>query len=57
MRGKLRNLDTTNLTPGDLAITTNGRHVMVYLENGKWIQADPDPFKVTIGNPNTDPNP
>ena len=57
VRGKLRKLDFTTLMPGDLAITTDGRHVIVYLGNNKWIQADPTPLKVTIRIPNTDPNP
>lgn len=57
VRGKLRDLDFTTLARGDLGITTDGRHVMVYLGNRQWIQADPGPFKVTIGDPATDPNP
>jgi cell wall-associated NlpC family hydrolase len=57
VRGKLRELDFTTLRPGDLGITADGRHVMVYLGNNHWIQADPGPFKVTIGDPATDPNP
>jgi hypothetical protein len=57
VRGKLRDLDLTRLTPGDLGITADGRHVMVYLGNNDWIQADPGPFKVTIGDPAIDPNP
>ncbi len=53
--GPLRKLDFTQLEPGDLAITADGRHVMVHLENGNWIQADPGPGKVEISNPETDP--
>ena len=34
-------MDYANLSPGDLAVTDNGVHVMVYLGDGKWIQADP----------------
>lgn len=52
--GPLRKLDFTQLEPGDLAITADGRHVMVHLENGNWIQADPGPGKVEISNPVTD---
>ena len=55
--GKLRDLDFSKLVHGDLAITADGRHVMIYLGNGEWIQADPGPFKVSIGKPATDPNP
>lgn len=55
--GKLRELDFRHLAPGDLAITADGRHVMVFLRDGKWIQADPGPFRVTIGRPGVDANP
>ena len=55
--GKLRDLDFSNLSPGDLAVTADGRHVMVFLRGGNWIQADPRPFKVTIGDPAVEPNP
>jgi hypothetical protein len=55
--GKLRDLDSRKFSPGDLAVTADGRHVMVFLRDGKWIQADPGPFRVTIGNPVVDPNP
>ena len=54
--GKLRDLDFSKLVRGDLAITADGRHVMIYIGNGEWIQADPGPFKVSIGKPATDPN-
>lgn len=57
VQGKLRDLDFSKLVRGDLAITTDGLHVMIYLGNGEWIQADPGPFKVAIGKPATDPNP
>jgi NlpC/P60 family len=55
--GKLRALDSSLLLAGDLAVTGDGRHVMVFLGEGKWIQADPGPSKVTIGNPAKDMNP
>lgn len=55
--GKLRELDFDALSAGDLAVTGDGRHVMVYFGAGKWIQADPGPWKVAIGNSHTDPNP
>lgn len=55
--GILRELDFNQLSSGDLAVTADGRHVMVYLRDGKWIQADPGPFKVTIGRPGVDQNP
>lgn len=55
--GKLRDLDFRQLSPGDLAVTADGRHVMVFLRDRKWIQADPGPLKVTIGQPGVDGNP
>lgn len=57
IRGRLRQLDFSKLEAGDLAITTDGRHVMVFLGGEEWIQADPGPMKVSIGNPAVDPNP
>ncbi len=50
IRGKLRDLDMSQLSPGDLAVTADGRHVMVYLRDGKWIQSDPLAAKVIIGH-------
>ncbi|MES2438831.1 MAG: NlpC/P60 family protein [Verrucomicrobiota bacterium] len=55
--GKLRDLDTVHLSPGDLAVTADGRHVMVLLAGGRWIQADPGPLKVVIERPAVDRNP
>jgi len=34
-------LDHTRLLPGDLAVTTNGIHIMAYLGGNRWIEADP----------------
>ena len=48
--GKLCDLDCDRLMPGDLAVTADGRHVLVYLREGKWIQADPMASKVIIGH-------
>ena len=31
-------------------MTADGRHVMVYLRDGKWIQADPLAAKVIVGH-------
>jgi cell wall-associated NlpC family hydrolase len=56
IEGKLRELDFNRLDPGDLAVTRSGVHVMIYLGNGSWIQADPKPGKVVISNPATDPS-
>jgi hypothetical protein len=54
--GTIRTLDTTGMQPGDLAITRDGRHVMVFLGVEQWIQADPAAGKVIIENGRTSPN-
>ena len=36
-----------------MAITQDGIHVLVYLGDGNWIQADPMTKKVFTGNPAT----
>jgi hypothetical protein len=54
--GKLEDLDTTHLSAGDLAVTDDGTHVMVFLEGDKWIQANPVVWKVAIGRPIPDEN-
>lgn len=41
IEGTVRDLDNTQLLPGDLAVTKNGIHVMAYAGDGQWIQADP----------------
>lgn len=55
--GKLRELEVEEISPGDLAVTEDGRHVMVYFGGGRWIQSDPWAGKVTIGLPQHDKNP
>lgn len=37
----LRTVDLTRLEPGDLAVTADGAHVLLYLGEGTWAQADP----------------
>lgn len=44
----LRVMDHALLRPGDLAVTTDGLHVMAYLGDRSWIEADPVPKKVII---------
>jgi hypothetical protein len=34
-------LDHAKLLPGDLAVTRDGVHVMAYLGDQRWIEADP----------------
>ncbi len=55
--GKLRDLDFATLAPGDLGVTANGFHVMVYLRSGRWMHADPTSLKVTFRDPANDRNP
>jgi hypothetical protein len=40
--------DAQNLRPGDLAVTTSGSHVLAYLDDNRWIEADPDIMRVHI---------
>ena len=54
--GKLSELDLESLRPGDLAVTDSGIHVLAYMGDGEWIQADPGPGEVVRGNPATDKN-
>ncbi len=41
---------------GDIAVTSSGVHVLVYLGGGEWLQADSTPGKVVRGRPPTDSN-
>ena len=34
-------LDHARISPGDIAVTSNGLHVMAYLGGNRWIEADP----------------
>ena len=38
--------DVLRLRPGDLAVTSDGVHVMAYLGSQTWIEADPNVHKV-----------
>jgi NlpC/P60 family len=42
-----------NVRPGDLAVTTSGSHVLAYLGDQRWIEADPDVARVQIVDLNT----
>ncbi len=46
VEGTVRDLDYSKLVAGDLAITKNGVHALVYLGDERWIQADPGAGKV-----------
>lgn len=43
-------LDHSKLVPGDLAVTANGIHIMAYLGEHLWIEADPGAGSVIIVN-------
>ncbi len=40
--------ELTKLRVGDLAVTANGAHLLVYLDEGEWIHADPSQRRVVI---------
>lgn len=44
-----------NVRPGDLAVTTSGSHVLAYLGDQRWIEADPDVARVQIVDLTTSP--
>ncbi len=44
--GNVRTIDYSTLEPGDLAITSNGIHVVVYAGDTRWIQASPEAGQV-----------
>lgn len=54
--GTIRTMNYGALNIGDMAITTNGVHVMVYLGNNQWIQADPSAKIVHVQNGRNDNN-
>jgi len=45
----MNDVDLNQLVPGDLAATSDGVHIMVYLGQGQWLEADPDLEKVYRG--------
>jgi len=44
----INEISADSTLPGDLAITTDGSHVLAYLGNKTWIEADPNEMKVLI---------
>ena len=38
----------SRLSPGDMAITADGIHVLSYLGKNRWIEADPNAMKVIV---------
>jgi cell wall-associated NlpC family hydrolase len=41
-------LDPAQVSPGDIAVTANGLHIMAYLGGNRWIEADPMEQRVII---------
>lgn len=54
--GKVREMNYQKLVPGDLAVTADGVHLLVYLGEGNWVQADPGEEKVIIQDGRTAKN-
>jgi len=44
----LNALDHAQILPGDLGVTSNGVHIMAYIGNHRWIEADPGAGRVII---------
>ena len=57
IKGTVADAPENKLSPGDLAITEDGTHVMVFLEKGTWISADPSQGKVVVEKPFVSRNP
>jgi len=48
-------LDHSSIVPGDLAVTSDGIHIMAYLGENRWIEADPAAGRViTVTAPSKD---
>ena len=48
-------LDHSKLLAGDIAVTSDGQHVMAYLGDNRWIEADPNAGRViTVSVPSSD---
>lgn len=54
--GTIKEISYEHLIPGDLAITSNGVHMLAYVGNGLWIQADPGEKSVITMNGRQDNN-
>ena len=44
----INTIENKNLSPWDIAITSDGIHVLNYMWDNKWIEADPNYKKVII---------
>ncbi|MBC2601258.1 NlpC/P60 family protein [Puniceicoccus vermicola] len=54
--GTIQKMDYDALIPGDLAVTQNGVHIIAYVGDGQWIQADPVIGAVATLDGRTDDN-
>ena len=51
----INDIDNEAIAVGDLAVTTDGAHVLVYVGEGRWTEADPGPGRVvTVTAPSDD---
>ena len=50
-------LDHAQISPGDIAVTANGIHIIAYLGGNRWIEADPDWQRVLIISAPSEDNP
>ena len=57
LAGTVATAPEKELNPGDLAITDDGVHVMIYLSPDEWISADPGQGRVLIEHPSESKNP
>ena len=55
--GTIQTMSLEGLLPGDLAITKNGVHMLAYVGDGRWIQADPGVQKVVTLHGRNESNP
>ena len=54
--GTIHDMSYQNLSPGDLAVTKDGVHILAYLGDDHWIQADPGVGSVVVLNGHTADN-
>jgi cell wall-associated NlpC family hydrolase len=54
--GTIEKMDYSQLALGDLAVTDDGVHVLAYVGDGKWIQAEPAVGKVVTLDGRKDAN-
>jgi len=54
--GTIQQMDYSGLLPGDLAVTARGVHILAYIGDDQWIQADPGIGVVAILSGHNDKN-